>query len=64
MRPLLLLVLAALLVSTQAVIHHLTDKNFHAKVNEAPFTLVYFYSSSCKFCKEFTPVFEKLSKNK
>ncbi len=65
MRPLFLIVLAAaLLVGSQALIHHLTDKNFKTKVNESPFTLVYFYSSSCKFCKEFTPIFEKLSKNK
>jgi thioredoxin-like negative regulator of GroEL len=55
MRALLLILL--LLVGTQALIHHLTDKNFHTKVNEAPSTLVYFYSSSCKFCKEFTPLF-------
>lgn len=55
MRPLLLILL--LLAGTQALIQHLTDKNFQAKVNEAPFTLVYFYSSSCKFCKEFTPLF-------
>jgi thiol-disulfide isomerase/thioredoxin len=53
----LLLMMSVLLAGTQAVIHHLTDKNFIEKVNDSPFTLVYFYSSGCKFCKEFTPKF-------
>lgn len=62
--PLLLVVLlSTALITAQAAITHLNDKNFIKKVNESPFTLVYFYSSTCKFCKEFTPKFEKISKN-
>lgn len=58
-----LLALATLFLAAQCAIHHLNDRNFIAKVNESPFTFVYFYSSSCKFCQEFTPKFEKLSKS-
>jgi len=59
----LLLLIAVMSIGARSLIHHLSDKNFVAKVNEAPATLVYIYSSSCKFCKEFTPIFEKVSKN-
>jgi thioredoxin-like negative regulator of GroEL len=59
----ILLLIAIMSIGAQSLIHHLNDKNFESKVNEAPVTLVYIYSSSCKFCKEFTPIFEKLSKN-
>ena len=38
-------------------IAHLNERNFHNKTNETPFTLVYFYSSGCQFCKEFNPKF-------
>lgn len=58
-----IIAIATLFLATQSAIHHLNDRNFIAKVNESPFTLVYFYSSSCKFCQEFTPKYEKLSKN-
>ncbi len=64
MKFLSLFALLTLLITTQTLITHLNDKNFDKKINESPFTFVYFYSSSCKFCKEFTPKFEKLSKNK
>lgn len=59
----LLLVVSVLALAAESAVLHLNDRNFMAKVNEAPFTLVYFYSSGCKFCQEFTPKFEKLAKS-
>lgn len=59
----ILLAVAALALAAQSAVLHLSDRNFLARVNEAPFTLVYFYSSGCKFCQEFTPKFEKLAKS-
>lgn len=59
----LLLAVAVLALVAESAVLHLNDRNFIAKVNESPFTLVYFYSSGCKFCQEFTPKFEKLSKS-
>lgn len=59
----LLLLVLAISVGTHTTITHLNAKNYDEKLQEGPFTLVYFYSSSCKFCKEFTPVFEKLQKH-
>lgn len=62
----LIVVLAALalIIPSEAAFTHLADKNFYEKINSSPFTFVYFYSSSCQYCKEFTPKFEKLSKSK
>lgn len=59
----LLMAVAAAVLAAQSAVLHLNDRNFAARVSEAPFTLVYFYSSSCKFCQEFTPKFEKLAKS-
>lgn len=59
---LILLSLLVGLVLSQGI-SHLNNRNFKEKVNTHPFTLVYFYSSSCKFCQEFTPVFEKTARN-
>jgi thiol-disulfide isomerase/thioredoxin len=60
----LLLLVLAISVGTHTAITHLNAKNYDEKLQEAPFTLVYFYSSSCKFCKEFTPVFEKIAETR
>lgn len=59
----LLILLLAFSMGAQAAISHLNPKNYQEKLQETPFTLVYYYSSSCQFCKQFTPVFEKLAKN-
>lgn len=53
----LLLVIATVAFSA---VTQINPKNFQQKVQEAPYTLVYLYSSSCNFCKEFTPAYEKL----
>lgn len=58
-----LLILLALAIATHAAIAHLTEKNYHQKIAQNTHTLLYIYSSSCNFCKEFTPVFEELSRN-
>lgn len=46
---------------TSAAVAHLSEKNFISKLHENENTLVYIYSSSCNFCKEFTPIFQELS---
>ena len=58
-----LLVILTLVIASQSAIAHLTDKNYNKKIEQNTHTLLYVYSSSCNYCKEFTPVFEKLSRN-
>ena len=53
----------ALIALATAAVTQITDKNLAQKINQSPYTLIYFYSSACNYCKEFTPVFEKLAKN-
>ena len=56
-----ILVLIVFFIGAAAPIPNLDFKNFDAKINSAPYTLVYVFSPSCGYCKEFTPKFEKLS---
>jgi thiol-disulfide isomerase/thioredoxin len=60
---LILLLSLLLALGLSQGVSHLNNRNFKEKVNTHPFTLVYFYSSSCQFCQEFTPVFEKTARN-
>ena len=51
-----LLALIAITITSAAVVQ-INAKNYQQKINESPILLIYFYSSSCNYCKEFTPVF-------
>ena len=53
-----MLLLVLLASQTSAAVAHLSEKNFVNKLHENENTLVYIYSSSCNFCKEFTPIFQ------
>lgn len=57
------LTLFLIVAIAHAAVTQLNPKNFQQKVQEAPYTLVYLYSSACNFCREFTPVYEKLQKH-
>ena len=63
MWELVLLVVGSLLlgIAVAGAIVHLDNKNFQERINAAPFTFVYVYSSTCGYCKEFTPKFQKLA---
>jgi thiol-disulfide isomerase/thioredoxin len=62
-KPFSVIVALLLLATTLAAVAHINAKNFNQRMKEAPFLLLYIYSSSCNYCKEFTPIFEKLEKN-
>ena len=53
-----------MITGLSAGITHLTQKNFNEKVQSKEYVLVYVYSSSCNFCKEFTPKYQELSQYK
>lgn len=61
LRLLLLLIVTLTAPVLTASISHLNHRNFLPKLQEADFSLVYVYSSSCGFCKEFTPIFQQLA---
>ena len=59
-----LLTISILILTISGVsssITHLTEKNFMSNIQSKEYALVYVYSSSCGFCKQFTPIFQKLS---
>ena len=61
--PLLIVILFLTTLTAFSSIAHLTQKNFMEKIQSKENAIVYVYSSSCNFCKEFTPIFQQLSQH-